>query len=124
MGVMPFYALVHLFVKLSILFQYLKITVMQFEKRLCYVLISLVVLQGITYSVLTFTLCTPLEAMWNRHIPGAKCVNMTVAYTAGLFLTITMDFAILFLPVIILRHLTLRWYQILVIAIVLSFGSL
>src|SRR5688500_3871970 len=107
---MPSYALVHLFVKLSILFQYLRISFMRFEKRLCYVLMSFVVLQSITWSVLAFTLCKPLEAMWNRHIPGAKCVNITVVYTVGLFLTITMDFAILFLPVIILKHLTLRWY--------------
>lgn len=124
LGVMLFYALIHLFVKLSISLQYLRVSVMRFEKRLCYILISFVVLQSITYSVLTFTLCSPIQAMWNRHIPGTKCVNTTVAYEVGLILTIAMDFAILLLPVFILRHLTLRWYQKLVIAIVLSFGSL
>ncbi|PVH98923.1 hypothetical protein DM02DRAFT_680744 [Periconia macrospinosa] len=109
---------------LSISLQYLRISVMRFEKQLCYVLISFVVSQSITYSVLTFTLCTSFEAMRSRHIPGAKCINITVAYSVGLCLTIAMDFAILLLPVLILRHLTLRWYQKLVIAIVLSFGGL
>ncbi|PVH93245.1 hypothetical protein DM02DRAFT_541959 [Periconia macrospinosa] len=92
---MPSYALTHLFVKLSISLQYLRISVMRFEKLLCYVLISFIVLQSITYCVLAFTLCTPFEAMWNRHMPGAKCINITVMYSVGLCLTIAMDFAIL-----------------------------
>ncbi|PVH99330.1 hypothetical protein DM02DRAFT_501660, partial [Periconia macrospinosa] len=109
---------------LSISLQYLRISVMRLEKLLCYVLISIIVLQGSIWCVLSFTLCTPFAAMWNRHIPGAKCVNIPMVYYAGLCLTMAMDFAILLLPVLILRHLTLRWYQKLVIAIVLSFGGL
>jgi hypothetical protein len=97
---------------------------MRFEKRLCYILISFLVLHSTSWFVLTFTLCLPFEAMWNRHIPEAKCVNTTVTYTVGLVLVIGMDFATLLLPVLILKHLTLRWHQKLVIAIVLSFGSL
>ncbi|PVH93088.1 hypothetical protein DM02DRAFT_733331 [Periconia macrospinosa] len=119
-----FYQLTQMFMKVSISLQYLRISVMRFEKQLCYVLICFVVSQGIAYFVLAFTLCTPFKAIWNRHMPGAKCVHITAAYYVGICVTIAMDFAILLLPVFILRHLTLRWYQKLVIAIVLAFGGL
>ena len=104
--------------------QYIRISVMQFEKRLCYMIISILVIQGISMIVVHLKLCSPFEALWNRHLPGAKCLNTNTVYTLALSLIIAMDFAILLLPAPILKHLTLRWYQKLAIAIVLSFGAL
>ncbi|KAH8696769.1 hypothetical protein GQ44DRAFT_634273 [Phaeosphaeriaceae sp. PMI808] len=109
---------------LSIMLQYVRISVMPVEKRLCYIIITILVIQNISMIVVQLSLCSPFEALWNRHLPGAKCLNTTTTYTVTLSLIIAMDFSILILPASILRHLTLRWHQKLVIAIVLSFGSL
>jgi len=104
--------------------QYLRISVMPLEKRLCYIIISILVIQNVSMIVVHLNLCSPFEALWNRNLPGAKCLNSTLVYTVTLSLIIFTDFVILLVPAPILKHLTLRWYQKLAIGIVLSFGSL
>jgi len=96
---------------------------MPFEKRICYVLISILVLYSISIITLNLNLCSPFKAMWNRRLPGAKCLNTNITMHVSLSFIIAIDFAILLLPAPILRHLTLQWHQKLGIAMALSFGS-
>jgi hypothetical protein len=106
------------------MFQYARISVMAFEKRLCYILIVVLVLQSTGLIVVQFARCSPFEAQWNRHIPGAKCLSLYVVLNVAQSSIIFMDFTILLLPAFILRHLMLQWYQKLPMAAVLSFGGL
>jgi len=104
--------------------QYIRISVTAPEKRLCRIIIIIQVLQNLSLHLAHLTRCSPFEANWNRSIPGAKCLNGYIIHSVGQSSIIAFDLAILVLPAFILRHLTLRWYQKLAIAVALSFGSL
>jgi hypothetical protein len=121
---MAFYGLTHLFLKLSIMLQYLRISVLHCEKRLCYTIIVILIIQHTIFLIINFTLCQPFKALWTPDLPEAKCLNKTASTYAALALIMITDFVILLLPAFILRHLTLRWYQKIGIAIILSFGGL
>lgn len=123
-GGIQLYLWTHFFLKLSILLQYLRISIMPLERRLCYTIIAVLVGETIALSVTHLCLCTPFEALWTPGLPGAKCLNRTAVYYAQLGITIGMDFVILIAPLFILRHLKLRfWRQRLVLSIVLAFGG-
>ena len=97
---------------------------MTVEKRLCRILIVILILHNIAFQLLNFTRCSPFEAQWNRSIPGAKCLRVYITYNIAQSSIIALDFAILLLPAFILRHLTLPWNQKFAIAVILSFGGL
>jgi hypothetical protein len=124
-GGIQLYLWTHFFLKLSILLQYLRISIMPLERRLCYTIIFVLTAETIALSVIHLCLCTPFEAMWTPNLPGAKCLNRTIVYYVQLSITIAMDFIILIAPLFILRHLKLRfWRQRLLLSIVLAFGGL
>ncbi|KAK4169858.1 hypothetical protein QBC43DRAFT_198682 [Cladorrhinum sp. PSN259] len=109
---------------LSIMLQYVRISVMPFEKWICYAITAIIIAQSLTMGTINFILCTPFHAMWDRKVPGAKCLNITMIWYAQLGLTICTDFLVLTAPLFILRHLRLPWIQKLAISIVLSFGGM
>lgn len=123
-GGIIFYILTHMTLKLSILLQYVRISVMRFEKTLCYTLIAILIAQSLTMVGIHLALCRPFHALWDSNVEGAVCMNRTTVYSAQLGITIAMDFLVLVSPVFILRHLSLPWVQKFLILIVLSFGGM
>ncbi|KAF2183652.1 hypothetical protein K469DRAFT_505625, partial [Zopfia rhizophila CBS 207.26] len=110
-------------IKLSILFQYLRICVTITERRVCYGLIGFVIAYGImTFFSGIFT-CSPVEYFWDKTILGGTCVDQTKLYYANAGLNIASDLALLFLPLLLLRHLMLPLLQKLVITVILAFGG-
>ena len=118
-----FYILTHAFLKSSILLQYLRISVMPFERRLCYALVAFLVAQSLAMIIVHLSLCMPFKALWTPKIPGARCLNRTAVYFAQLGFTIAMDFVVLIAPLFILRHMRRPWPQKLLISIALAFGG-
>ena len=110
--------------KLSIMLQYIRISVMPFEKWICYAITAVIVGQCLSMGTVNFVLCTPFPAMWDHGVPGAKCLDITKIWYAQLGMTICTDFLVLTAPVFILRHLRLPWNQKLAISVVLSFGGM
>jgi len=123
-GGIIFYILTHLALKLSILLQYVRISVMPFEKRFCYVIIAILVAQSLAMVCTHLALCRPFYSLWTPNVPGVVCLDRTKVYYAQLGMTIVMDFGVLVAPLFILRHLTLPWAQKLMILVVLSFGGM
>ena len=123
-GGIIFYILTHLALKLSILLQYVRISVMPFEKRFCYVIIAILVVQSLAMVGTHLALCRPFYALWTPNVPGQVCLDRTKVYYAQLGMTIVMDFAVLVAPLFILRHLRLPWVHKLLILVVLSFGGM
>jgi hypothetical protein len=123
-GGIIFYILTHMTLKLSILLQYVRISVMRFEKTLCYIIIAILIAQSLTLAGIHLGLCRPFYALWQPNVEGAVCLNRTMVYYAQLGITIAMDFLVLIAPLFILRHLTLPWIQKFLILIVLSFGGM
>ncbi|KAK3368483.1 hypothetical protein B0H63DRAFT_488550 [Podospora didyma] len=118
------YLAAHMFLKLSIVLSYVRISVMAFERRLCYVLISLV---GLSYLVLlsvSLARCIPFQAIWTPDIPGATCLNTTMLFFAGQGHCLAMDLIILVVPLFILRHLSAPWRQRVLLVIVVGFGGI
>ncbi|KAL8365904.1 hypothetical protein RB595_004604 [Gaeumannomyces hyphopodioides] len=111
-------------VKLSILLQYLRISVMRFERVLCYGLLAVLVTAWVVMFIMGFLMCIPLSALWEPNTPGARCLNSTSTYYMALIYNMVMDFLILIAPAFILRHLTVPWYQRVLLGIVLAFGAL
>ncbi|KAK4149683.1 hypothetical protein C8A00DRAFT_18663 [Chaetomidium leptoderma] len=123
-GGIVFYILTHMALKLSILLQYVRISVMPFEKRLCYALIAILITQSLTVVGIHLGLCMPFHALWTPNVKGAVCLDRMTVYYAQLGITIAMDVLVLVAPLFILRHLSLPWIQKFLILIVLSFGGM
>ncbi|KAK4150483.1 hypothetical protein C8A00DRAFT_36920 [Chaetomidium leptoderma] len=87
--------------------KYARISVILFEKYLCYGLIVVLVVQSLTLCGIHLGLCTPFHALWTPNVPGATCLNRTTVYYVQLSLTIATDFIVLVVPLFILRHLSL-----------------
>ncbi|GAB1315510.1 Rhodopsin domain-containing protein [Madurella fahalii] len=118
------YSLCHLFLKLSILLQYVRISVMPSERRLCQALIALLCTGYITFILLRMVRCIPFAAQWDRGIPGARCFfNTTWFFFASQAWNMVMDFVILVLPLYLLRHSNAPLIQRVLIGIVLAFGG-
>jgi len=110
-------------VKLSILVLYLRLCVTKLPRTLCYALLAFVVAYSIeTFFAGIFT-CTPVAFFWNSKIKGGKCLNKTDAYYANAAINIFTDVALLLLPAMILKHLTLPRVQKLVVMLMLAFGG-
>ncbi|EJT68720.1 hypothetical protein GGTG_13707 [Gaeumannomyces tritici R3-111a-1] len=118
------YSAAHFLLKLSIVFQYMRISVMNFEKRLCYALAAILVCGFLSFFVTSLVICRPFYAIWTPNVPGAVCVNVTLSMTATQIYFIVMDFAILIGPFFILRHLTIPWPQRILLGFVLALGAM
>ncbi|KLU92385.1 hypothetical protein MAPG_11331 [Magnaporthiopsis poae ATCC 64411] len=118
------YNIAHTFIKLSIAFQYIRISVMAIEKRLCYAFCAVVTCGFIALVFHSVFYCIPIHAAWTPNVPGAVCINSAIALPAAQIYHITMDFIILLGPFIILRHLTTPWPQRILLGLVLAFGAM
>jgi hypothetical protein len=112
-----------MFIKTSILSQYIRISLMRWERRLLYAAIFVVVAEGINWIILLFAGCAPIYAQWRPDVPIAWCINQTVSFYVCSATTISADVFILIMPPILLRHTLFPWRQKLVIGIVLAFGG-
>lgn len=112
-----------LFIKLSILFQYLRIITSPGTRRACYAVIALVTLYGIeTFFTGLFT-CFPIAKFWNASLPG-HCVHEPQLWFANAGLNIFSDLLLLLLSAFILKASTLGLKQKLWLTIVLGLGGL
>ncbi|KAL8420506.1 hypothetical protein RB594_003338 [Gaeumannomyces avenae] len=118
------YSAAHFLLKLSIVFQYMRISVMNFEKRLCYALAAILACGFLSFFITSLVLCRPFYAIWTPNVPGAVCINVTVSMTANQIFFFVMDFTILIVPFFILRHLTIPWPQRILLGFVLALGAM
>jgi hypothetical protein len=113
-----------MFLKLAIALRYTRISVMAFERRLCQVLVGIVVVGYVTMLVANLCRCIPFQAIWVPNIPGAKCLDTKTLFYTMQGHTLAMDFIILIVPLFILRHLTIPWRQRVLLVIVAGFGGM
>jgi hypothetical protein len=115
--------LCHLFVKSSILLQYVRICVLQIEKRFCYASLVLVVVTNMFWSLTTLLICIPMESTWNPKVKG-MCLNKAALLYSSSAILIFCDFLVLIIPMVLLRHSLLPLYKKLALAMVLGLGGL
>jgi hypothetical protein len=118
------YSLSHLFLKLSILLQYVRVGVTPLDRRLCHGLIVVLCTGYTVFIVLRMVRCIPIEAQWTLGLPGAKCFfNGTWFIFASQAWNMVMDFVILLIPLLVLRHSTAPMLHRVLIGVVLAFGA-
>ena len=104
--------------------QYVRVSVMPSDKRLCHVLITILCIGYAVFLVLRMIRCIPIDAQWTKNVPGAKCYfNTTWFFFASQAWNMVMDFIILLAPVVILRHSKAPPLQRLLFVVVLAFGA-
>ncbi|KAK0719434.1 hypothetical protein B0H67DRAFT_509719 [Lasiosphaeris hirsuta] len=124
-AVTQLYSLTHFFLKLSILLQYVRISVMPSDRRLCYVLIAILCTGYLVFIVLRMARCVPFQAQWDPDIPGAKCFFSSTWFGfPSQAWNMAWDLVILLLPLFILRHLkNAPLLHRVLIGVVLAFGG-
>jgi len=103
--------------------QYNRITILPWEKRLCFTIIALLTAGYIAILVVEMVRCVPFEAQWTPKYPGARCINSTAFYFSAQGLNLLMDVVILLGPLFILRHSSAPLQQKLLFGIALAFGG-
>ncbi|KAK0627940.1 hypothetical protein B0T14DRAFT_513571 [Immersiella caudata] len=122
-GVMQFYGLAHFFLKMSIMLQYSRVATLPWEKKLCFVIMAIIITAYMAMQVASLLRCLPFEAHWNPRYPGARCINSTAFFFASQALNIAMDLIILFGPLVILRHSSAPLQQRFFFGVALAFGG-
>jgi hypothetical protein len=64
-----------------------------------WLIITLCTLFYVITTFLTVYACTPREKIWNKLLPGGKCLNYRAIIVSTAFFNICSDVAILLLPV-------------------------
>ena len=112
------------FTKVSILLQYLRIfTTKQFRVS-CWALLGFVAV----YSTWTFFAsifeCMPVAYFWDKTIKGGHCMNEYAVWFTNAGVNIVTDFAIIILPMPVLRSLNLPLKQKRALMLVFTLGGL
>jgi hypothetical protein len=93
------------FTKISILIQYLRIFVNRRFFIVCMVALGIVTIYGTWTFFGSIFLCTPVPFFWDKSITGGKCLNQFAVWFTNGGVNIAQDFAILVLPMPLLRNL-------------------
>ncbi|KAH7304270.1 hypothetical protein B0I35DRAFT_445429 [Stachybotrys elegans] len=114
-------------IKLSVLAFYWRIFPTSTVRWGCYILAAITIMTTISFQVVNFLLCRPLEAYWYlgmRDLPGTTCINASACFFLNALINCIIDLAILALPIRdVVRLQTTRRKKIGIITIFL-FGGL
>lgn len=108
--------------KASILLQYLRICINPFARKLCYVLLTMLV-PAVCWTIFAGTfLCRPVAKLWDPQLPG-HCMNAETYWLSAAGINIALDFLVLIVPLPLLAVLRLprRQKQCLVTLFLLGF---
>ena len=96
------------FAKLAILYMFLRIFVQPIYRWATYGLMGIVVGTCIAVTILTCTVCTPIQYLWEPQLhPDGHCIDINAFWRWGSFPQIVTDVAILILPLPALWQLNL-----------------
>ena len=110
--------------KVSILLQYLRVFVNQPMRRICWVVMGVIVVYGLwTFFASVFT-CWPIPYFWNKTIENGKCLNLMGYWFSNAALNIASDILLLALPMPVLKSLKLPKKQKLGLVLVFGLGGL
>lgn len=84
--------------KLAILIMYLRIFTRRLDRILCWILAILMIANYLGSMIAGFFICTPLEYLWDRTIPGGRCFDIIAWYRWSGLMNILTDVVMLILP--------------------------
>jgi len=117
------YNLATLFIKISILFFYLRFSVDRAFRLTVYFVMFVTVGYTVPNALLFLYVCRPMQKYWDFLLPG-ECVNMNAAFHTANTLNMVTDFAILLLPIWMLRPLQAPLSKKIGVTLILMAGGL
>ncbi|KND86233.1 hypothetical protein TOPH_09134 [Tolypocladium ophioglossoides CBS 100239] len=109
------------FIKFSVLWLYTRLFSIRSFKRWAYGLMGIVVCYGIAFMILFMTRCEPVWQQWDPQ-PGGSCRNITNDEIISVVINMSIDIAIIILPLPVLWGLQLALRYKVVITIMFSIG--
>lgn len=106
--------------KLCVLVLYHRIFDMRRIRWSCYVLAVIMIANFLTGGIVGMVACRPISYLWDRTIPGGKCINVSMFFLWIGFPNIITDFAVLILPLPIIVSLK---FPLLVSPILIRFSG-
>ncbi|KAH6696669.1 hypothetical protein BKA61DRAFT_247692 [Leptodontidium sp. MPI-SDFR-AT-0119] len=115
------YNLCHMFIKLSYLALYLRLTPHTRFRVILYILMVSVSVLGIINASISVVVCIPFTKVWNPEVAG-RCINANAFYIATSTLNMVFDLAIFILPIPIVWEMQLPKRQRLAVEGVFGVG--
>ncbi|KAI0380262.1 integral membrane protein [Hypomontagnella monticulosa] len=109
------------FSKLSILFFYNRVFATKEFRRWSNGLIAIVVCYCITFLAVYMTNCRPIDQLWNP-VPWGSCREMSISDFATLGTNITLDIAVIILPMPVLWNLQMPLRNKISVSVMFSIG--
>lgn len=109
--------------KVSILLQYLRITIDPPVKKTCHAFIVFAFLNCFQTFITGIFSCYPIEKFWDDRILGG-CVNKPALWYANAAINIIQDVTLIVLPIFVLRKLVLPRREKISLVLVLGLGGL
>ena len=118
------YNLATLFIKMSILCFYLRFSVERSFRFTVYFVMLVTIGYTVPNAILVLYACRPMRAYWDFSVVGAQCVDLNAAFHTGNTLNMLTDFAILLLPIWLLRPMRVPLSKKIGVALILMAGGL
>lgn len=113
-----------MFAKIAVLLCYLRITPQASFRLAVYIMIGVVVAYNIALMAALIFSCRPIAKSWDATITYGSCINRPAVYLANGILNIVTDFAILLLPLPMIKNLQMPTRQKVLLAAFFAVGSL
>ncbi|KAH7131876.1 hypothetical protein B0J11DRAFT_565468 [Dendryphion nanum] len=108
--------------KVSIILQYLRITIDKFVRTACRILMWITLLNCFQTWLTGILTCYPVAKFWDDRIPGG-CVNKPALWYANAAINILQDVSLIILPIFILRKLIIPRKEKISLCIILGLGG-
>lgn len=108
--------------KVSIVLQYLRITIDKDVKKACRLLLWFIFLNCFATWITGIFTCYPVAKFWDDRIPGG-CVNKPALWYANAAINILQDVVLILLPIFILRKLMMPRREKIGLCIILGLGG-
>lgn len=78
----------------------------------------------ISVYLVKWMMCWPVEYIWNKALPGGKCIKMPVFFAVNESVNSVIDFVMIALAIRIVTTLQMSLYEKIRLSILFSVGSL
>ncbi|OBT42483.1 hypothetical protein VE00_07929 [Pseudogymnoascus sp. WSF 3629] len=103
-----FYVVTTNLVKFSILAFYLKVFPARPFRLHCWAIMCLILASTIAFLFTTIFQCNPVSFVWNKNIPGGRCINFNAVTWTNAAFNIVQDLLIIALPIPEVKKLQLK----------------
>ncbi|KAF1977902.1 hypothetical protein BU23DRAFT_452096, partial [Bimuria novae-zelandiae CBS 107.79] len=110
--------------KISILTQYLRVFPTPRFRTACFVVMGVVVVYGLWTLLGSIFLCFPVAFFWDKSVSNGQCLDQKAVWFTNAGVNIAQDVVILFLPMTVVKTLSIPKKQKRALIVVFGIGSL